>query len=130
MLGFYLLWRHQLQGVWYPNVLFRLHLKNKGRIIVASGSGSSQPLVVTSPLKTSPGTSNFKQNQQHEARITITQHVPVHGITNPGDDAVDIGFSNKLSSKPRSAEAAVNNFWGVNSSSANAEIICEPDFYW
>ncbi|RZC72130.1 hypothetical protein C5167_035334 [Papaver somniferum] len=62
--------------------------------------------------------------------ITITQHVPVHGITNPGDDAVDIGFSNKLSSKPRSAEAAVNNFWGVNSSSANAEIICEPDFYW
>ncbi|XP_026388349.1 regulator of nonsense transcripts UPF3-like [Papaver somniferum] len=50
--------------------------------------------------------------------ITITQHVPVHGITNPGD-GVDIGFSNKLSSKPRNLEAAVDNFQGVNSSSAH-----------
>ncbi|KAI3972835.1 hypothetical protein MKX01_019493 [Papaver californicum] len=50
--------------------------------------------------------------------IPITQHVPVHGVTNPGDDAVKIGLSYKLSSKPRNLEAAVNNFWGVNSSSA------------
>ncbi|KAI3990943.1 hypothetical protein MKX01_026127 [Papaver californicum] len=50
--------------------------------------------------------------------ITIPQHVPVHGVTNPGDDAVDIRFSNKPSSKPRNLEAAVNNFRGVNSSSA------------
>ncbi|KAI3859911.1 hypothetical protein MKW92_042898 [Papaver armeniacum] len=40
------------------------------------------------------------------------------GITNPGDDAVDIGFSNKFSSKPRSMESADNNFRGVDSSSA------------
>ncbi|KAI3870784.1 hypothetical protein MKX03_006768 [Papaver bracteatum] len=49
--------------------------------------------------------------------ITINQHVPVHGNTNPGD-AVDTAFSNKLSSKPRNLEASVNNYRGVNSSSA------------
>ncbi|MCL7049267.1 hypothetical protein MKW94_020351 [Papaver nudicaule] len=50
--------------------------------------------------------------------LTIAQHVPVHGVANSGNDAADIGLSNKLSSKPRNLEAAVNNFRGVNSSSA------------
>ncbi|OVA04791.1 Regulator of nonsense-mediated decay [Macleaya cordata] len=56
--------------------------------------------------------------------ITITQHVPVHGVSKPGDDVVDTEFNNKSSSpsgKPRNLDTSVHNTRygrGVNSSSA------------